>query len=227
MSAPSPVLRVTDAVLPDPPVRGGTAPFSLELGPGALALVEIGDPAGVTAVGDLLCGLLAPAAGTVEFAGRPWTEGGPAVQAARRSRIGRVFAGAAWLSNLDVDENVLLAQLYHSARPLPELRGEAADLAHRFGLADLPPGRPAWADVRDLQAAQWVRAWLAHPALFVLEEPAAHGTTAAGTALQAALRESLAAGAAAVWITETAGAGPAAALEPDVRLAIGGPPAAG
>lgn len=227
MSALHPALRVSEAVPPDTAVRGAMPPLSFDLAPGTLALLEAADPAWIPAAGDLLCGLLAPVSGRVEFEGRSWTDDGPAAQAARRGRIGRVFSGTAWIGNLDVDENVVLAQLYHGDRPAADLRAAAEDLARRFGLAGIPAGRPVWADPRDLQAAQWVRAWLGTPALFVLEEPAAGVTPKAAEALYAALRESLAAGAAAVWITERAAPRLAAALDPAVRLAMGGPSAAG
>lgn len=221
------MLRVLEAVLPDAAGRGALPPLSFDLAPGALAVLEAADPAWIPAVGDLLCGLLAPASGQVEFEGRPWTGGGAGAQAARRARIGRVFSGTAWIGNLDVDENVALAQLYHGDRPTADLRAAADDLARRFGLTGLPAGRPAWADPRDLQTAQWVRAWLGKPALFILEEPAAGVTPRAADALCAALRESLAAGEAAVWIAGHADPRLMEVLNPAVRLAMGGSSAAG
>lgn len=227
MSAPGPVLRAFEVVLPDISGHGALPPLTFDLAPGTLALLEAPDPIWIPAVGDLLCGLSIPASGRVEFEGGPWTDSAPGVQAARRSRIGRVFAGTAWIGNLDVDENVVLAQMYHGARPAADLRAAANDLARRFGLAAVPAGRPAWADPRELQAAQWVRAWLGTPALFVLEDPTAGVTPQAADALCAVLRESLAAGAAAVWIAEHAHPRLTEALEPAVRLAMGGSSAAG
>ncbi|MBU4460806.1 MAG: organic solvent ABC transporter ATP-binding protein [Verrucomicrobia bacterium] len=227
MSAPGPVLSVFEAVPADTAGRGALPPLTFDLAPGALALLEAADPAWIPAVGDLFCGFSIPASGRVEFEGQPWTAGAPGVQAARRARIGRVFAGTAWIGNLDVDENVVLAQLYHGDRPAADLRAAADDLARRFGLAGIPAGRPAWADPRELQAAQWVRAWLGKPALFVLEEPAAGVTPRTADALCAVLRESLAAGAAAVWITERVDPRLTGALEPAVRLAMDGSSAAG
>ncbi len=227
MSGTPPVLRVTDAVIPESAARRAAAPLSFDLAAGALALITIHDPARIPALGDLLCGLLVPDSGRVEFDGRPWTDGGPAAQADRRAHIGRVFSGTAWIGNLDVDENVILAQMYHTQRPAADLRAAAADLAHRFGLAGLSTGRPAWADARELQVAQWVRAWLAGPRLFVLEEPEADAPAKSVDAFRAALRDALAAGAAAVWITKRPDPGLATALNPAVRLALDGAGAAG
>ncbi len=227
MSDNSPVLSVREAVLPASAGCPAAPPLSLDLAPGRLALLEAADPGSIPAIADLLCGMIPPGSGSVEFEGRPWDSGSPAAQAERRARIGRVFAGTAWVSNLDVDENLILAQLYHTDRPAAEVRAAAEDLARRFGLAGIPAGRPAWADPRDLQVAQWVRAWLGHPSLFVLEEPEAGVPGRSAALLRTALREALAAGAAAVWITGREDAALAAALEPAIRLAIGGPAAAG
>lgn len=226
MSGVSPVLSVREAVLPATAGRP-LPPFSLDLAPGTLALLETADPGWIPAVADLLCGLIAPDSGSVEFDGRPWDSGSPAAQAERRAHIGRVFAGTAWVGNLDVDENVILARLYHGDRPAADLRAEAETLARRFGLAGVPAGRPAWADPRDLQVAQWVRAWLGHPSIFVLEEPEAGVSGRSAGLLRTALGEARAAGAAAVWITERTDPTLVAALDPSVRLAIGGPAAAG
>jgi len=222
VSASPPILRLAEAVPADT-----AAPISLDLAPGGLAVLEAADPAWIPALGDLVCGLADPAAGSVEFEGRAWAGAAPGVQAAMRARIGRVFSGAAWISNLDIDENVILAQLYHTDRPAADLHAAAADLARRFGLAGIPAGRPAFAVPRDLQAAQWVRAWMAPRTLFVLETPEAGVSARAAGLLRAALREALAAGAAAVWIAERADPALEEAVGPAVRLAIDGPAAAG
>lgn len=227
MSAHAPALRLAEVLLPETAGRGPMAPLSLDLAPGTLALVEAPDPAWFPALGDLVCGLVAPAAGAIEFEGRPWSGAAPGEQAAMRARIGRVFSGAAWISNLDVDENVILAQLYHTDRPGADLRAAAEELARRFGLAGIPAGRPAFANPRDLQAAQWVRAWLGRPALFVLEAPEAAVPARSAGLFRAALREALAAGAAAVWIAERGDPALEVEVGPVVRLAIGGPAAAG
>ena len=227
MNAASPVLRVDGAVLPEAAARGAGPAVTFDLAPGALAVLAVDDRDRIPEVGDLLCGLIDPAAGRVEFEGRAWAGAPPGEQAAMRARIGRVFSGAAWIGNLDIDENVTLAQLYHTDRPAADLHAAAEDLARRFGLAGIPAGRPSWADARELQAAQWVRAWLSRPALFVLEEPEAGVSARAAGLLRAALREALAAGSAAVWIAERVDPALEEAVGPAVRLAFGGPAAAG
>src|SRR5258708_7381268 len=57
---------------------------------------------------DAALGLLAPSAGEVRILGDDWTVLAVREQLARRGRIGRVFEHDAWISNLNVLENVLL-----------------------------------------------------------------------------------------------------------------------
>lgn len=222
MNGKDPILRIDSAVASGPTARRALPPISLTLAPGDTALLIVPDPEGIPAIGDLICGLEAPERGTVEFKGRAWTDCGPDGQAAMRSRIGRVFFDAAWLSNLDVDENVMLAARYHAIRPAQEAATEAEALARAFGLDGLPRGRPAWVDPADLQATQWVRAWLGRPELLLLEEPLRHADARMAAALISAARDAAAAGAAVVWMTERDAPDLAGALAPRIRQVLSG-----
>src|SRR4051794_36602440 len=96
---------------------------SLRLGAGELALVRLERGAVRLPLADAAGGLAELHDGTVWFLGREWPSVPPVEAAALRGRIGRVFdavgvgaVGTGWVSNLDVDENVMLSQRHHTRR---------------------------------------------------------------------------------------------------------------
>ncbi len=134
----------------------------------------------------------------------------PAAEGATlRGRIGRVFdavgvgaLGNGWVSHLDVDENVMLAQRHHTRRPSSEIEAEAAKLARMFGLPGLPRGRPAQARIPDLQRAACVRAFIGTPDLILLERPEQGVYPEIMPPLINAVRSARARGAAVVWLND-------------------------
>ncbi|MCX7818570.1 MAG: hypothetical protein N2652_05085 [Kiritimatiellae bacterium] len=207
MNGDAAILTLDQVAVPGAAARA----VSLQLLPGEWARLIFPNPDDVPTWGDVMLGLVEPATGRVEFRGRAWGEIGPEEQAAMRAEVGRVFAGTAWVANLDVDENVLLAALYHGRRPASEWRGEAAALARRFGLAGLPAGRPAVVGADELQRAQWVRALLQRPRLLVLERPLRAAVAAAGE-FGEAIAQALRGGAAMVWLEAEGDRPPPSAL---------------
>ncbi len=193
-----PAILEIEGVRPTTPSPPRT--ISLRLRPGEWARLTAREADLIPLWGDLLIGLAEPAAGAVRVLGRPWNSAGPEEQSAWRADIGRVFARTAWLANLDVDENVLLAALYHTRQSAAEWRRLAMELAQRFGLPDLPGGRPAHASADALQRAQWVRALLRAPRLLILERPLVATPPAAATSFGEALEDALGRGAAMVWL---------------------------
>ncbi len=157
-------------------------------------------------IADLTAGLQAPVAGRVRFAAQCWTDRSPQAAAAARGRMRRIFAGPAWVSNLDMDENITLAERHHTRRPPEEIRAEAEALARRLGLPGLPLTRPAWTPRREQYLAQWVRALLGTPQLLLVEQPWTDFTTPAGQALWTEIKAKRAAGMAVVWLTTDAAA---------------------
>jgi ABC-type transporter Mla maintaining outer membrane lipid asymmetry ATPase subunit MlaF len=137
----------------------------------------------------------------VLFQGRDWREVAPEHAAAMRGRIGRHFARDAWLPEIGMEENILLAPLFHTNRPLPAVRDEAARLATLFGLPGLPMGRPASLSPADRHRAGLVRAFLNAPDLVVLEEPTAVDGETLMPALMAAIREVRDRAGAVLWLT--------------------------
>ncbi len=174
---------------------------SFSVSPGQLVLVRLDATHAVLPLADAAQGLVEPGEGIVEFCGENWS----AMQAPRvaevRGKIGRIFQNRAWISNLDIEENLFLSQEYHTRRRESEIAREAAGLARLFGLPGIPRGRPAQIRPPDLQRAACVRAFLGQPQLLILETP----TTAAPPDLKAALinacRDARARGAGILWTT--------------------------
>lgn len=204
-----------------PPYDGGLRGVSLRLAPGELCLVRVPAQEPVTMLADAASGLLEPHAGAVLFEGRVWSSCSADEVAAARSRIGRVFERAGWLSNLDVDENITLGRRYHARRASDAALAEARALAQELGLDGLPAGRPAFVDRETLCRAQWVRALMGTPALLLLERP--------GRDVDAALLEPLVravnrrreqAGTAVLWIADAREALDDSALRPTRKCAM-------
>lgn len=168
---------------------------------GESLLVQVEDERGCPPLADTAEGLCEPETGRVLIDGADWAGMAGDEVAQRRSRIGRVFASHAWLSNLDVDENVTLAQRHHSRRPESEIRDEALRLARRFRRDGLPAMRPAWASRHELIVAQWVRALLGEPRLVILERPTREVRDDECAQLVETVQACRDRGAALVWIT--------------------------
>ena len=136
---------------------------------------------------------------------------------ALRAIIGRVHDRAEWIPNLDLDENVLLAQRHHTSRGEREIREEAAGLARGFGLETLPARRVHLVGRRDLAAAACVRAFLGGPVLVMLDRPARGMSGSLRPALVETVASARRRGAAVVWITDDPGVWESPALNPALR----------
>jgi phospholipid/cholesterol/gamma-HCH transport system ATP-binding protein len=146
-------------------------------------------------------GLVTPVQGTVTFLGEDWQTMTPDRAAAQRGKIGRVFEGESWLSSLNVDQNITLAQRHHTRRPVKEIEREATQLCRVFGLAGLPHGRPSNARWQDLQKAACARAFLGEPILILLEDPTVGIYADVIAPLIDTVRQARHRGAAVLWTT--------------------------
>ena len=155
----------------EPPYELSIAEADFTLRRGELVFVAEGEKPLLNPLADAAEGLVEPLRGSVVFLGVDWREAAPARAAGLRSRIGRVFEGHGWISNLDIDENVALPLSYHTGRDPEEILKEANALAESLGLGRIPSVRPAFASRKDLRTAEWVRALLGDPALLILEDP--------------------------------------------------------
>ncbi len=175
------------------------AAFALDAGD--LLLMRVGAGQRRTPVADVAQGVLAPEAGTVAFLDEDWQGVLPDRAAALRGRIGRVFGTGGWLSNLDVDENITLAQRYHTDRAEEEILEEARQLGRAFGFEELPAARPHTLERDVLRRAQWVRAFLGQPRLLLFEHPTQELDGHWVEPLVARMQAARQGGAAVVWIT--------------------------
>lgn len=190
------------------------------LAPGGLALVRVTPGLEHLPLADAAGGLVAPDEGEVFFMGSNWAGMSPDRQLAMRGRIGRVFDGWGFISNLNVDQNLLLSQRHHTPRPEPEIRAEAEELGRAFGFDALPARRPHFVPVRDLKRAEWVRAFMGNPDLLLLEHPMAGVPGEFAPRLARAVSDARRRGAAALWIDFDRPSVPLSDLAPTIRFRI-------
>jgi ABC-type ATPase involved in cell division len=211
------------AVEPQPPYDAGLEQTTFSLGPGELALVRVDEGAPHTPLGDVAQGLVGLSDGKVLFEGRNWSGLNGDELVAARARTGRVFEGAGWVSNLDVDENIQLAQMCHTQRTPDEIQADIMELAKAFEMDELPRIRPAVTPRTVLRRAQWVRAFLSQPMMLVLERPTREMPDAWSDVLLKQVRASRARGAAVLWITDERYEWTHDGIKPTLKFEIHGP----
>ncbi len=145
--------------------------LSFRLAAGELALFEVQSGLPRVPIADMACGMVTPQTGRVRLDGREWSRRGPRETQEERARLGRVFQGSEWVSNLNVDENVLLASCHHTRRPEAEILEEAIEIVSRFGLDDLSRKRPNLLAEPDLRVHAIARAFVGRPRVLLLERP--------------------------------------------------------
>lgn len=200
----------------------GVWDVTLRLRRGELALVRLERGHVRLPIADAAGGLVEPQHGSVRFLGTDWAELFPDDAASRRGRIGRVFDFGGWVSNLEVDENVLLARRHHTSLPHAQLADEAARLARTFGLPGLPRGRPGAVRAADLQRAAFVRAFAGQPDLVLLERPTQGVYPEAMPPLMHTIRAALKRGAAVLWTTADAAVWNDRGIRPALRAVMSG-----
>jgi phospholipid/cholesterol/gamma-HCH transport system ATP-binding protein len=181
---------------------GAVSEASFALGPGELAMINVAEGRENTPLGHAAEGLLVPEGGQVLFLGEDWAAMHATRQAAQRGRIRRVFEHYGWITNLDIIENVCLAEWHHGRRPPAEVADEAHALARRFGLERIPEGRPTRSHAMILRKLEWVRAFMGTPALMVLERPLRGAPKADAPLLFEAVCEAVNRGTSVLWMTD-------------------------
>ncbi len=174
--------------------------FSLRRG--ELALVHLEEGHVRIPLADAAQGLVEPVQGSVSFLGEDWSAIAHDAKLTARAKIGRVFDEPGWISELDMEENITLAQRHHTRRTQSAIRDEASELARQFSLPGLPQGRPSGMRAPDLRRAACVRAFLGKPELLILERPTAGVYPAIMPALMAGVRKARSQGAAILWTTD-------------------------
>jgi phospholipid/cholesterol/gamma-HCH transport system ATP-binding protein len=150
---------------------------------------------------DAAQGLAEPIQGHVRFLRRDWRDLRQEDLFAARARIGRVFDEPGWLTELDMDDNITLAQRHHTRRSEAAIRDEASELARNFSLPGLPQGRSSGVRLSDLRRSACVRAFIGEPALLVLENPTSGVYPDIMPALMDRIRAVRSRGAAVLWTT--------------------------
>jgi phospholipid/cholesterol/gamma-HCH transport system ATP-binding protein len=202
MNKSTDILRFHDVtVAPDSDRESGISSLNLSLSRGDLTVVLWEKEQVRIPLADAAEGLVSPVRGMVSFLGEDWQTMAANRVAAQRGKIGRVFEGESWLSDLDVDQNITLAQRHHTRRPIKEIEQEATQLCRVFGLAGLPGGRPSNARRLDLQKAACVRAFLGAPILILLENPTVEVYADVIAPLIKTVNEVRQRGAAVLWTT--------------------------
>jgi phospholipid/cholesterol/gamma-HCH transport system ATP-binding protein len=197
------VLEFKDASLPGSSnhvarLRGVT----LTLRPGDVVLVNVQEGRERTPLADAAQGLLSADSGSVCFMGEDWATMGVRRQTEQRGRTRRVFDQYGWITNLDMVENVCLAETHHTDRPLADIVAEAGRLARQFGLDELPGGRPTRLHPMLLRRLEWVRAFMGTPALIILERPLLGAPKADAARLFEAVCDAARRGVSTLWMTD-------------------------
>jgi len=206
-----------------PAASTGARPLAgvdLDLAPGGLALVQVPRGPGAATLGEAAVGLLAPFKGLVRFMGSVWSDVSGARAIELRSAIGRVYEQTEWVSNLNVDENVILASCHHGSRPEEEIVDEALGLAQGFGLSELSSSRPDLVGHSELRACALVRAFLGEPTLLVLERPLRGVADQLFKPLVKEVSRARARGAGVLWMTPEERVLDSGELQADVRYVL-------
>lgn len=200
MTLPHSVLKISGLTIESgPQFETGLTDVSLELNRSELLLVHIERENERLPLADAAEGLVMPQRGCVLFLGEDWQAMSVDHAAAQRGKVGRLFDDEGWIGDLEVDENVMLAQRHHTRRSDGEILEEALGLARLFGLPGLPRGRPGSVRRWDLRKAACLRAFLGQPAFIILEQPVRGVYADLMTPLLHAVQSARQRGAAVLW----------------------------
>lgn len=194
---------------------------NLVLRGGDLILVRVPTLRDGLALADAAQGLEVPQSGQVLHRGADWCKLSARESERRRGDIGRVFGRSRWLSNLDVEENVMLRLRHRRSLSRKKLIAQTREVAAAFGMDRLPQHRPADVPPGPLQVAQWMRAFMGSPPLVLLEHP----VTTDGLPVDLLVRavdDLRGRGGAVLWLTAREDVWSDSSLAPRQRFAVEG-----
>lgn len=150
--------------------------FSTKIRPGQLVkstLLRRHDPRDIVS---LLLGLVQPQSGTIRYCGQDWLGTDYSKHFRMRSKIGRVFAGSAWIQSLTVRDNIRLSMSHHrfAATEIETNVGEWTERLSGNRIASIRKAmkkRPALVEPSVLQVCQFIRALCNRPQFLILERP--------------------------------------------------------
>lgn len=176
---------------------------SLSINEGELVVIRVEPGHQNSPFSDLAQGILTPGnGGVVEYRGRPWGALSDFEVVEARGKMGRVFDESAWISNIAMIDNILLARRYHSAETDQMLIAEALQWCRRFGLKALPQGRPGVLSLEQLKICQWIRACMQSPRLLLLEHPERNVAPNSARLLAEAVDDLRTTGSGVLWVTD-------------------------
>ncbi len=187
-------------------LRKKKEPFSLEIGLGELVFFECESEDVIPDLWSVFLGVDDPEGGCVYFGGVNWREMTGDELEANRLSVGCVYMGSGkyesnWLDNLDIDENVVLAQSMNPEYTQAELDAHLGELLKHFGLKELSDRRPVRVSAKESMRAQWIRAFLPKSLkLLILERPTQGMPMNAVRKLIEKVSEVRESGAAVLWI---------------------------
>ena len=121
----------------------------------------------------------------------------------RKSAIGFVFQSFNLIDELNVQENVELALLYHSDVPASERRKRAGEALERVKIGHRARHMPSQLSGGQQQRVAIARAVVAKPKLILADEPTGNLDTANGEAVMNLLTEASAAGVTVIMVTHS------------------------
>jgi len=183
--------------------------FDLSLNGGDLIVFELSNSEAANDIPGLASGVTPPRIGEIFCCGKNWQELHDDAAIELRLQIGQVYNStfrASWIENLDIDENVYLAQQMAGGVTQQELADRALALARSFGMDSLPHARRSYVSRKDLMRAQWVRAFLPDPLkLLILERPTLGMESDSVSLLVSQINKVRRAGTAVLWLDNSPG----------------------
>lgn len=175
---------------------------SLTIAEGEMVVIQAEPGHQNSAFANLAQGILKPGTGVVEYRGEPWTEMTDMEVVEARGKMGRVFDEHAWISNINMFDNVVLASRYHSNNTDQMLEAEALQWCRRFGYKDIPRIRTNKVSLEQSKVCQWIRACMQSPQLLLLEHPERNVSAAAVQFLAEAVDDLRRARTGVMWVTD-------------------------
>ena len=181
---------------------GGLRGVDLSVRRGEIAIVLLEEEREHCPLASLSQGLVDPDSGTVFFKGEDWSGMSPSKVSSQRGLIRRVYEHYGWITNMDVMDNLCLAECYHTRRNRAEVEQEVLSIARRFGIDSLPDARPTRVHGMLLRKLEWVRAFVGKPELILLERPFFGAPKADAEKLIEATCEAAQHGVAVLWLSD-------------------------
>jgi ABC-type branched-subunit amino acid transport system ATPase component len=197
------VLSFKEATIPpSSPNMTGVEKATFDLGRGDILLIKVEEGREHTPLADAAQGLVTPISGRVSFMGEDWQAMRARRQSVQRGKTRRVFEHYGWIANLNVMENICLAESHHSGRRTADIQAEALLLARQCGLGEIPEARSSGIHSMVLRKLEWVRAFIGTPDLIILERPMHKAPRADMNRLVELVCEASRNGAAVIWLTD-------------------------